>query len=96
MDTRTLGRTGLEMTVDEVLSDCESPTAFLLRGTIPHPQMHPTIVATRDLRPLAETLRSVEAGPLAGDVNGTPMGRRSGVYMRPGNDLRRVEGPRRS
>lgn len=54
--------------LDEMLASGESRTAFLLRFTLTHPNMHTTIVGTLNPDHLAENLRIVEAGPLAPDV----------------------------
>jgi aryl-alcohol dehydrogenase-like predicted oxidoreductase len=46
----------------------ETRTAFLLRYTITHPQMHTTIVGTKNPAHLDENIRAAEAGPLKSDV----------------------------
>ena len=50
--------------LDELRGAGESPTAFLLRFTISHPDMDTTIVATKNPAHLAENLQAVAAGPL--------------------------------
>ena len=50
--------------LDELRGEGESPTAFLLRFTISHPDMDTTIVATKNPVHLAENLQAVAAGPL--------------------------------
>jgi aryl-alcohol dehydrogenase-like predicted oxidoreductase len=54
--------------LDELLAPGESRTAFLLRYTISHPQMHTTIVGTKNPAHLDENIRAAEAGPLKADV----------------------------
>ena len=54
--------------MDELLAEGESRTAFLLRYTISHPQMHTTIVGTKNPAHLAENVAAAERGPLADDV----------------------------
>ena len=51
-------------TLDELRGAGESPTAFLLRFTISHPDMDTTIVATKNPAHLAENLQAVAAGGL--------------------------------
>lgn len=54
--------------LDELLAPDESRTAFLLRYTISHPQMHTTIVGTKNPAHLDENLKAAEAGPLKPEV----------------------------
>ena len=54
--------------LDELLEAGESRTAFLLRFTISHPQMHTTIVGTKNPEHLAENVKAAEAGPLSARV----------------------------
>ena len=54
--------------LDELLEQGDSRTAFLLRFTITHPQVHTTIVGTMDVEHLAENLRTVERGVLDAEV----------------------------
>jgi aryl-alcohol dehydrogenase-like predicted oxidoreductase len=54
--------------LDELRAPGESRTAFLLRFTLTHPDMHTTIVGTMNPDHLAENLRAAEAGPLPADV----------------------------
>jgi aryl-alcohol dehydrogenase-like predicted oxidoreductase len=50
------------------LLDGASPTEFMLRFTISHPDLTTTIVGTRNPRHLAENVAAVEKGPLPPDV----------------------------
>jgi len=50
--------------LDELRAPGESRTAFLLRFTLTHPDMHTTIVGTMNPDHLAENLRAAQAGPL--------------------------------
>ena len=54
--------------LDELRAPGESRTAFLLRFTLSHPDMHTTIVGTMNPNHLAENLRAAEAGSLLADV----------------------------
>src|SRR5262245_1167534 len=54
--------------LDELRAPGESRTAFLLRFTLTHPDMHTTIVGTMNPDHLAENLRAAQAGPLPADV----------------------------
>ena len=52
----------------EEIADGASPTEFLLRFTITHPDMSTTIVGTRNPDHLAANVAAVEKGPLPADV----------------------------
>lgn len=54
--------------LDELCSEGESPTAFLLRYTISHPGMATTIVGTMNPIHLGENIATVERGPLPADL----------------------------
>jgi aryl-alcohol dehydrogenase-like predicted oxidoreductase len=54
--------------LDELLDEGESRTAFMLRFTLTHPNMHTTIVGTKKPEHLHENIRAAEQGPLAPDV----------------------------
>jgi aryl-alcohol dehydrogenase-like predicted oxidoreductase len=54
--------------LDELRAPGESPTAFALRFTLSHPNMHTTIVGTMNPTHLSENVRAAEAGPLRPDV----------------------------
>ena len=54
--------------LDDLLSEGESRTAFLLRFTISHPDMDTTIVGTLKPEHLEENIRAAAAGPLPEDV----------------------------
>jgi aryl-alcohol dehydrogenase-like predicted oxidoreductase len=57
--------------VPEVLSDLldgASPTEFVLRFTLSHPELHTTIVGTANPDHLAANLRAAHKGPLPPDV----------------------------
>ena len=57
-----------EAGLDELREPAESRTAFMLRFTISHPHCHTTIVGTLMPEHLEENLRTMEEGPLSGDV----------------------------
>jgi len=54
--------------LDELLAPGESRSAFLLRYTLSHPDMHTTIVGTLNPEHLADNLRVAATGPLPQDV----------------------------
>ena len=54
--------------LDELREEGESRTAFLLRFTLTHPDVHTTIVGTMSTAHLAENVTALGAGPLADDV----------------------------
>ena len=54
--------------LDELRDDGESRSAFLLRFTISHPDMHTTIVGTKNPDHLAENIKAIEAGNLPAEV----------------------------
>jgi aryl-alcohol dehydrogenase-like predicted oxidoreductase len=54
--------------LDELRAPGESRTAFLLRFTLSHPDMHTTIVGTMNPDHLAENLRVAAVGPLPPNV----------------------------
>ncbi len=54
--------------LDELCAPGESRTAFLLRFTLSHPDMHTTIVGTLNPDHLRDNLRAASAGPLPADV----------------------------
>ncbi len=54
--------------LDELRAPGESRTAFLLRFTLSHPDLHTTIVGTMNPDHLAQNLRAAETGPLPPDV----------------------------
>lgn len=54
--------------LDELLAEGESRTAFLLRFTLSHPDMHTTIVGTLIPKHLEENIRVAEQGALPADV----------------------------
>ena len=54
--------------LDELRAEGESPTAFLLRFTLSHPEMDTTIVGTLIPEHLQENVRIAEQGPLPADV----------------------------
>ena len=57
-----------EAGLDELRESGESRTAFLLRFTLSHPQVHTIIVGTLYPEHLQENITAVEKGPLAADV----------------------------
>lgn len=54
--------------IDELRAEGESRTAFLLRFTLSHPDMHTTIVGTKNPDHLAENLKAAAQGPLPAAV----------------------------
>jgi aryl-alcohol dehydrogenase-like predicted oxidoreductase len=54
--------------LDELLSDGETRTQFILRFTLSHPDMHTTIVGTQNPAHLKENLAAAEKGPLPAHV----------------------------
>jgi aryl-alcohol dehydrogenase-like predicted oxidoreductase len=54
--------------LDELRAEGESRTAFLLRFTLSHPEMHTTIVGTLIPEHLQENVRIASQGPLPADV----------------------------
>ncbi|MCE0484543.1 MAG: aldo/keto reductase [Methylacidiphilales bacterium] len=54
--------------LDELCAPGESRTTFLMRFTISHPDMHTTIVGTKNPGHLAENVKAAQAGPLPADV----------------------------
>ena len=54
--------------LEDLRAPGENRTAFLLRFTLSHPDMHTTIVGTMNPHHLAENVRAAEAGPLSPDV----------------------------
>ena len=73
----------VQANLDELCSEGESRSAFLLRFTISHPDMHTTIVGTRNPAHLEENLRAVQAGPLPQDVYAEAKRRLEGVGQKP-------------
>jgi len=67
----------------ELCAAGESPTAFLLRYTISHPEMDTTIVGTLRPEHLAENVRAAEAGPLPPDVYAEATRRLASAGQRP-------------
>jgi len=56
-----------QIEIDDLLGDM-SPMEFMLRFTISHPDMHTTIVGTKNPEHLAANLAAAEKGPLPADV----------------------------
>lgn len=54
--------------LNDLRADGESAAQFLLRFAISHPALHTTIIGTKSLDHLADNIKAVAAGPLAGDV----------------------------
>jgi aryl-alcohol dehydrogenase-like predicted oxidoreductase len=61
---RSFQRAGL----DVLLEEGESRTAFMLRFTLSHPDLHTTIVGTRNPDHLRENIRAAQKGPLPPDI----------------------------
>ena len=54
--------------LDELLDDDESPSAFLLRFTLSHPDANTIVVGTTDPEHLRENVEVAQRGPLPADV----------------------------
>ena len=54
--------------LDDLMTDGETPTQWMLRFTLSHPGIDTVIVGTLDPAHLEQNLRAVEAGPLPDDV----------------------------
>ncbi|MAG35261.1 MAG: aldo/keto reductase [Dehalococcoidia bacterium] len=54
--------------LDDLRGEGESRTAFMLRFTLSHPDMHTTIVGTKNPDHLQENIQAALAGPLPADV----------------------------
>lgn len=67
VDNETLRARWQGAELDE-LADGMSPTAFLLRFTLSHPDVDTTIVGTSSLGHLADNLAAAEAGPLPDEI----------------------------
>jgi aryl-alcohol dehydrogenase-like predicted oxidoreductase len=70
--------------LDELRAPGESRTAFLLRFTLSHPDVHTTIVGTLDPRHLAANARAAACGPLPPDVYAEARRRLDRAGERPG------------
>ena len=54
--------------LDDLREEGESRTAFLLRHTLSHPDIHPVIVGTKSLDHLQGNLQAAQRGPLSADA----------------------------
>ena len=72
-----------EAKLDELREEGESRTAFMLRFTLAHPQMHTTIVGTQHPEHLKENVRTALRGPLPADVYAEAKRRLDGIGVRP-------------
>ena len=54
--------------LDDLRAPNESRTAFLLRFTLSHPDIHTIIVGTLNIEHLAENLGAVQAGPISAEI----------------------------
>ena len=74
-----------EAKLDELREEGETRTGFLLRFTLTHPNIHTTIVGTKNPEHLSENLRAARRGLLARDVYDEAKGRleRAGVAAAP-------------
>ena len=54
--------------LDDLRSPGESRTAFMLRYTLAHPDLHTTIVGTQNMEHLRENVEAAERGPLPADA----------------------------
>ena len=72
-----------EAKLDELRGEGESRTAFLLRFTLTHPQVHTTIVGTVQLQHLEENVQAMLRGPLPPDVYEETKRRLDGVGLKP-------------
>ena len=71
-----------EAKLDELREEGESRTAFMLRFTLSHPQIHTIIVGTRNRDHLRENVPVVQRGPLAPDVYAEAKRRLDGVGVK--------------
>ena len=69
--------------LDELRSDGESRTAFLLRYTLSHPHADTIIVGTLHPSHLSENVRVVERGPLSADVYAEAKQRLDAIGVKP-------------
>jgi aryl-alcohol dehydrogenase-like predicted oxidoreductase len=69
--------------LEELLTPGESRSAFLLRFTLTHPDLHTTIAGTMNPNHLAENLRVAETGPLPPDVYAEAKRRLAAVSEQP-------------
>ena len=72
-----------ETSLDDLREQGESRTAFLLRFTLSHPQLHTTIVATKNPDHLKENVQATLAGPLPADVYGEAKRRLASAGLSP-------------
>ena len=72
-----------EAKIDELREEDESRTAFILRFTLSHPQIHTTIVGTQNPDHLRENVRAAMMGPLPADVYAEAKRRLSAVGIGP-------------
>lgn len=57
-----------EAGLDELREEMESRTAFMLRFTLSHPDLHTTIVGTKNPAHLVENVNAAQKGPLSTEV----------------------------
>ena len=69
--------------LDELREEGESRTAFILRHTLAHPQIHTTIVGTKNPDHLRENVETVLRGPLLADVYAEANRRLDGIGEKP-------------
>ena len=69
--------------LDELRGDGESRTAFMLRYTLSHPDVHTIIVGTKNPAHLRENVETERRGPLASDVYAEAKRRLDAVGERP-------------
>ena len=69
--------------LNDLLEEGESRTAFMLRFTLSHPQMHTTIVGTQNLDHLRDNVDAAIKGPLASDVYEEAKRRLASVDVKP-------------
>ncbi len=72
-----------EADLDELREAGESRTAFMLRFTLSHPQIHTTIVGTQNLDHLAENVKAAMKGALVPDTYEEAKRRLASVGVKP-------------
>ena len=72
-----------ETNLQEIREEGESNTAFMLRFTLAHPDLHTTIVGTQNLEHLEENVQAVLRGALPADVYSEAKRRLAAAGLRP-------------
>lgn len=69
--------------LDELRAEGESRTAFMLRFTLSHPQIHTLIVGTMNPEHVKDNVRTAQQGPLLPEVYAEAKRRLASIGMRP-------------